>query len=245
MSLSKAQQSRINGAKSHGPTSTEGKARSSLNALIHGRYANNAIVLANEDPVAFEALVTNYVQRLQPADPVEYSYARELASIDWRLARVRALDTRLLDHEMQLQAQALATAGHRVPELTRLLHASRAIVERSRYPGFLARRESQLLQARAVTLRSLRALRKDCPLADPALEIIAPVPIDPDSSFRNEPGANPVPALLSRDGIPTSDALAILPGRDSKKAMDQTSDASTPLPKTNLQFVPGPSELVA
>ena len=236
MSLSKAQQSRINGAKSHGPTSTEGKARSSLNALIHGRYANNAIVLANEDPVAFEALVTNYVQRLQPADPVEYGFARELASIDWRLARVRALDTRLLDHEMQLQATTLATTGQRVSELTRLLHASRTVVERSHFPGFLARRESQLLQARSVTLRSLRALRKDCPLADPALEIIAPMPIDPDSFFQNEPGTNPVPTLLSRDEIQPADTLAILPGRNTTGAMDQPCGESNLPAETALQL---------
>lgn len=87
MPISRSEQSRINGAKSRGPKTAEGKARSSLNAVKHGRYATNAVVLSNEDPNAFENLVARYVQRIQPADSIEYNLVRELASFDWRLAR--------------------------------------------------------------------------------------------------------------------------------------------------------------
>jgi len=125
-----------------------GQGRSALNALKHGRYATNAIVLKNEDPEAFEELVAVYIRRIQPADPVEYSLTRELAAIDWLLVRVYALDTRLLDHEMEIQAPALDSAGLVVPELTRVLNASRSIVDHSKLPAFLARREAQLVRAR-------------------------------------------------------------------------------------------------
>lgn len=228
MSLTKAQQSRLNGAKSHGPKTPEGKARSSMNAVKHGRYANNAIVLSNEDALAFEALVNQYVQRVQPADPIEYNCARELASIDWRLARTRALSTRLLDHEMELQMLALETSGHHPEELTRLLHASRSTFERSGYPAYLLRSESQLLQARLQAFRALRALRKGLPLADPALEIIPPLPIDPDSFFPNAPGTNLVPGGPGLQCEPDSlSGAGFQPARDSQSRPQDSRESST------------------
>src|SRR5207249_6035129 len=99
---SRSDQSRINGAKSRGPKSSEGKARSSSNALKHGRYANNAIVLSNEDRGAFDELVAAHAQRIQPTDLIETRFTRELASIDWLLARHFAMDARMLDHEMDI-----------------------------------------------------------------------------------------------------------------------------------------------
>jgi hypothetical protein len=191
MPLSRSDQARLNGAKSHGPKTPQGKARSSLNALTHGRYATNAIILSNEDPAAFEDLIANYVRRIQPADQMEYHLTRELAAIDWRLTRIFALDTRLLDHEMDIQSPALDSAGLAVPELTRLLAASRAIVDRSQYPNFLARREAQLIRARQSILGVLRHLRKYFPPADLAPEVIPLQPLNPESPAPNEPGTNP------------------------------------------------------
>jgi hypothetical protein len=191
MPLSRSDQARVNGAKSRGPKTSEGKTRSSLNALKHGRYAINAIVLSNEDAEALEELVAHYVCRIQPTDPVEYSLTRELASIDWRLTRVFALDTRMLDREMDIQLPALVTAGHSLSELTRLLDASRSIADRSKLPAYLARRETQLLNARRSILAVLKDLRKNFPSSDPAPEVVLPQPLDPESPLQNEPGTNP------------------------------------------------------
>ena len=105
-----------------------------MNAFKHGRYANNAVVLANEDRGAFDELVAAYVQRIRPADPVEMRLTREIASVDWRLARILALDTRLLDHEMDVQAPGLELESGELPQLTRLLLAGRTLVDKSRFP---------------------------------------------------------------------------------------------------------------
>jgi hypothetical protein len=191
MPLSRSEQARINGAKSRGPKTPQGKARSAQNALKHGRYAINAIVLSNEDPGAFEELVGHYVRRIQPADQVEYHLTRELASIQWRLTRNFALETRLLDHEMDIQSPALNSAGLSVAELTRLLNASRATVERSQFPNYLARREGQLLRARQSVLAFLRDLRKNFPLAESAPEVIPSQPLNPEFPIPNEPETNP------------------------------------------------------
>lgn len=178
----RARISRVNGAKSRGPKTTEGKARSSLNAIKHGGYATNAVVLSNEDPNAFESLVARYVQRIQPADSIEYNLVRQLASFDWRLARVLAMDARLLDHELDVQLPALAAAEQEIGEADRLSLAGQALVDRSRMPDFLGRRESQLIRARQSTLEALRELRKGYPLADPAGEIVPPMPLDPEKA---------------------------------------------------------------
>ena len=48
--------SRRNGARSRGPRTAAGKARSSKNALKHGLCARQLVVLPQEDAAAFEAL---------------------------------------------------------------------------------------------------------------------------------------------------------------------------------------------
>ena len=88
-------QARINGAKSKGPITPEGKARSSMNSLRHGRYANHATVLSNEDKELFDALADAYFRHIGPLDSVETRYARDLASTDWRLDHNRAVEARL------------------------------------------------------------------------------------------------------------------------------------------------------
>jgi hypothetical protein len=206
MPLSKSDQARINGAKSRGPKTREGKARSSLNALKHGRYATNAIVLKNEDPEAFEDLVANYAQIIQPANTVEYHLTRELAAINWLLTRIYAMDTRLLDHEMDMQTPALDSAGLTVQELTRLTAAGRSIVDRSQYPNYLARRAAQLVRARQSTLAFLKDLRKNFPLAESATEVVPPQPLNPELPTPIEPATNQTgvsgAALQRRAGSP-------------------------------------------
>jgi hypothetical protein len=48
--------SRKNGAKSRGPRTVAGKARSSRNALKHGLCASKLLVVPDEDAAAFAAL---------------------------------------------------------------------------------------------------------------------------------------------------------------------------------------------
>src|SRR5918911_595005 len=79
--------SRRNGAKSKGPVTAEGRARSSQNAYKHG-FAAKRLVLPHEDPAKLEAHVAAYVQRFAPIDKVEYDLVEQLALAAWRLARI-------------------------------------------------------------------------------------------------------------------------------------------------------------
>ena len=87
------------------------------------------------------------------------SLVRQLVSIDWRLSRVVAVESRTLDREIDIQAPT-RPAGARSSTLDLIAQAQQSLVERSRLSQFLARRESQLLQARLATLGMLEKCAK-------------------------------------------------------------------------------------
>src|SRR5262245_57278317 len=60
----RAEASRRNGAKSRGPRTLEGKARSAQNALKHGMRAEKYLVLPDEDAAEFAELETALVAEL-------------------------------------------------------------------------------------------------------------------------------------------------------------------------------------
>jgi len=66
-------------------------------------------------------------------------FTRELASIDWLLSRHFAMDTRVLDHEMEIQSPSLELENGSVPELTCLVLAGRTLVDKSRFPAYILR----------------------------------------------------------------------------------------------------------
>src|SRR5687767_134378 len=58
---------RRNGAKSNGPITSEGKARSSQNALKHGLAANPEILLDTENNDSYDRLLESYIEAYSPA----------------------------------------------------------------------------------------------------------------------------------------------------------------------------------
>src|SRR3954469_6619930 len=88
--------SRANGARSHGPATPEGKARSAQNGTRHGLRGSTFTVLPDEDPAAWAALLRGYLARLRPADATELACVERLAACDWREARLLRLETEML-----------------------------------------------------------------------------------------------------------------------------------------------------
>ena len=93
---------RSNGARSRGPATPEGKRRSSQNATRHGLLAR-CIVMENESSAAFEALLAQHCDRLQPADPLEFGFIEEMAAAYWRMRRTWALETRIYENHAKAQ----------------------------------------------------------------------------------------------------------------------------------------------
>lgn len=94
--------SRSNGARSTGPVTAGGKRRSSQNATSHGLLARQ-VVMRDESPAGFEAVLAEHLDRLQPADGVEFAMVEEMVASHWRLRRAWALETRLLENEAATQ----------------------------------------------------------------------------------------------------------------------------------------------
>ena len=83
-SLKKAESARINGAKSRGPKTPQGRA-SSMNAFRHGLSAKT-LILQNEDPVKFAEMLNDYFDYLEPTNPIGVDLVADIVAARWRLA---------------------------------------------------------------------------------------------------------------------------------------------------------------
>src|SRR5713226_7546171 len=95
-----SESARINGAKSQGPTSAEGKEKSSRNSLQHGCTAGHTILLACEDRGDFEHMREDYITMYNPVTFEEQNLVAEMFATAWRIRRVTTIETALIDIEM-------------------------------------------------------------------------------------------------------------------------------------------------
>lgn len=180
--------------RKRGPKTAEGKLRSSMNSLKHGRYSRSLFVLRHEDKAEFERIVEKLARRIQPEDDLEYHLIRQLASVEWRLQRVFLMDSSILDREFEVKAAAFDQAGIQTDPPTKLGAATHALLDHSKLPAYLATRESQLIYARNSILQTIRHLRKGHPLPAACSQIADPMDLRPDNSFQNESESNSAPA---------------------------------------------------
>jgi hypothetical protein len=103
---------RINGAKSHGPTTSAGLTVSSRNALRHGLSASPAPALPAVSPVLptesaadYQTLLNSYLQEFSPLGLLEKELVETMAAARWRLRRVSTIETTLLNIEIDRLAE--------------------------------------------------------------------------------------------------------------------------------------------
>lgn len=167
---SRAEQARLNGARSKGPVTEEGKARSVRNALKHGRYAKAtpgavpATLLRSEAPALYRELLKRYTRELGCHSPVEKDLLAELCDVDLKLRRFSVAETRALDHHIALQAEdrrQRAGSLRGFDQADCLSAALGTLLRESPILHFTTSVQGRLLKARRDILDTLFRLRKE------------------------------------------------------------------------------------
>lgn len=154
---SRAEQARINGAKSKGPKTAEGRLRIAQANTTHGLYAINASVLNIEPLEAFQFYRDAAVRRFKPRDPLELQYVEEFADISWRIARLRQSATEAVNKEIY-HIRTNATRPMARPAI--IAEAEIAGSQKSGAQTVLQARISALIRDRQAVLRELRAIQQ-------------------------------------------------------------------------------------
>ena len=111
----RSKKNRRNGAKSKGPVTAQGKARSSRNAIKHGLTAKQ-VVLDHEDPAEFERHRQSYVDDFHPVGQSEADLVETMAAARWRLNRLFMLEADLFNQEMAANGSKFSDAFKRLAE---------------------------------------------------------------------------------------------------------------------------------
>jgi len=147
---------RLNAAKSTGPASPNGKARSSLNAFRHGLTAR-IVVLPSEDMTAYRAFSKEIVDSLDTQTPVEREFAQTVADNLWRINRIRSIEDGILA-EGHSEDAGDVDAEH--PDIHSALSTSRAFRAHSKELATLSLYEQRLHRSMREDLRQLEDLKE-------------------------------------------------------------------------------------
>jgi hypothetical protein len=209
-SKKKSAASRANGAKSKGPLTPEGKARSSRNAVKHG-LNSEVVVLPHEDRAAFEDLRDSYMQRFQPAGRPEADLVETMASARWRLNRLVVIETKLFEKEMVLHDDEVSEEFTEIDPEGKLAWVFDRCANEGKALAMLMRYEGRLNRTYERAFRQPQTLQE------------SPRP-NPPQELQNEPKPNPASSCSS----------GLQAGESSPVVMTACSPAWTPelLPKT-------------
>lgn len=87
--LSRSEQARINGARSRGPKTAEGRRRIVEARRKHGIFAVNNTILSIDSPEAYEALRNAVIAHWAPRNAYELCLVDEIVACNWLISRLR------------------------------------------------------------------------------------------------------------------------------------------------------------
>jgi hypothetical protein len=176
---------RANGAKSQGPVTAEGKAKSALNAVTHGLTAS-AIVLTTESKEKYAALLAAYLEKCDPDGPIETDLVEEIVAAKWQQRRVAAMIAALLDVEMDCMDKEIREQFEHIDNTVRTALAFKNQAKDSPTLALLKRYAARHAREYHRALKHLREIQSERR--------------DPNEKSQNEPKPD-----LTPDAAPTSD----------------------------------------
>jgi hypothetical protein len=203
----RAAASRRNGAKSRGPKTAQGKARSAQNALRHGLCAQKFVVLGDEDAQAYAALEAAVLEELAPDGIVQRLLAGRVARAAWRVERAERIESELFEFR-QGGEDNLALA------LIRDGNGTRSFETLMRYRGSAL---AEFYRA----LRTLKALQDEAGAARDRLDASGQQPNEPER--RAIPGA-------TRPGDDQSSLAVLVAAEVTRQILLPTSSATSSAP---------------
>jgi hypothetical protein len=210
----KSETSRINGAKSHGPKTPEGKEASSRNSLKHGHTTRSTILLQCESPDEFEAFLAEHIEIHQPVTAPEKELVDQMAIARWRIRRFVCAETVLIDFEMIRNEAAVNKEFATTDADVHIAMAIRSLADESRVLSLMSRYEARHQRTHDKAYAALRELQKARasqptepePTHSPSVSAGAP-PVE-NQKLPNEPGApqRPSPDIHLCPPIPTPES---------------------------------------
>src|SRR5688500_11816614 len=140
--MTRSEANRLNGAKSKGPITEQGKARSAQNSYKHGLAAPMLVLRHESDETYFE-LCEEYGLEFDPRTPAESDLVYEIAAATWRIRRLHSTETSLLDAEIELRRAEVDEQWQNPDDHIRLALAFKSLADNSKSLALLMRYESQ------------------------------------------------------------------------------------------------------
>jgi hypothetical protein len=181
----KSETSRINGAKSHGPKTPEGKATSSQNAIKHGMTARNTYILECENANEYQAFLAQHIAIHLPATPPEKELVEQMAIARWRIRRFVYAETVLIDCEVIRNRDKVEKEFDTLGCGVHVAMAIRSLADESRCLSLMSRYEARHQRCHDKAYAALRELQRSR-TAQPT----APTPPVPDPEPAPAPTAD-------------------------------------------------------
>lgn len=206
--------SRANGAKSRGPVTAAGKAKSRLNSTKHGCLAT-VVTLTPEDAETFRKMQELYVARYQPRDQVEYDMVEQIAFYNYQMREAWMREAAILGLQMSEDKETVDMEwGSNLQPRKRAAIAylqstkdSNALLNLERYARALSNQADKITKS-LLKLRELRLpptpqpeLRNE---PNPRIEHLQPAPI-------SAPSGSSVPQLTTNIPQLTTGNWQLLP----------------------------------
>ena len=194
--------SRANGAKSRGPVTPEGRARSRAAGLTNG-LTSDVVVLSYESEQEFKALREEYVADYQPQTRPQFDLVDQLVATRWRLNRVISLQGALMELQLGRQQPEIDKEFQGCGPEIRAAIAYQHLCDESRALESLHRHETRLSAELRRTLRLLDAQLKNQKFHhEPSTA--KPKRSDEDTSDRQAPPSTIDPPPTTTKGPPPS-----------------------------------------